>query len=55
VVLEVIPGAVRRPDNGGDRAVEIGDRDFGMEDADGDIVPGVLSIGSHPVYWARGE
>ena len=26
-----------------------------MEDADGDIVPGVLSFGPHPVCWACGE
>jgi len=33
VVFEVISGAVRRPDFGGDCTVEIGDRDFGVKDA----------------------
>ena len=49
VVLEIIPGAVRWPDHGGDRAVEVGDRDRCMEDPHGNIVPGMLSFGPHPV------
>ena len=44
--------AVRRPDHGGDRAVEICDRDRSVEDADGDIVQGVFSFGPHPVCRA---
>ena len=52
VVLEVIPGAGRRPDHGGDCVVEVGDRDIGMEDADGDIVPGVFSFCEDPVCRA---
>ena len=54
VVLEVILGTVRWPDNGGDCALEVGDRDRCLEDADGDIVPGMFPIGSHPVcrsFW----
>jgi len=42
------------PDNGGDCAVEVGDRDLGMEDTDGAIVPGVFSISEDTVYRARG-
>ena len=49
VVLEDIPGAVRRPDYGGDCVMEVSDRDLGMEDADGDIVPGVFSFCEDPV------
>ena len=52
VVLEVIPGAGGRPDHGGDCVVEVGDRDIGMEDADGDIVPGVFSFCPYPVCGA---
>jgi len=38
MVFEIILGAGGRPDFGGNRAVGIGDRDFGLEDpADGDI------------------
>lgn len=55
VVFEVIPGAVRRPNYGGNCALEVGDRDLGVEDADGDIVPGVFSFGSHTVCRACGE
>ena len=53
VVLEVIPGAVCRPDHGGNCVVEIGDRDRCMEDADGDIVSGVLSFREDPVCGAH--
>lgn len=49
VVLEVIPGAVRRPDLKGDCIVEVGDGDRCMEGADGDIVPGVFTPVSHSV------
>jgi hypothetical protein len=55
MVLEIIPGANCRPDYGGDRALEVGDRDLGMEDADSDIVPGVFSFGEDPVYWSAGK
>ena len=44
---------VRRPDHGGDCAVEVGDRDRCVEDADGDIVPGVFSFSKDTVYRAR--
>jgi hypothetical protein len=50
VVLEVIPGAIRRPDHRGDCAVEVGDGDRCMEDADDDIVSRVFSFGKDPVY-----
>jgi len=52
VVLEVIPGAVRRPDHGGDCFVEVGDRDRNVEDADGFVVPGVFSFCEDPVCGA---
>ena len=61
VVLEVIPGAGRRPDHGGDCAVEVGDRDRGMEDTDGVVVPGVLPFSPHSVcgacrrWWSRAD
>jgi hypothetical protein len=35
--------------------MEVSDRDFCMEDADGDIISGVLSFGPHPVYWTGRE
>jgi len=36
--------------------LEVGDRDRCMEDADGDIVPGMFSFGPHPVCGAcRGK
>ena len=54
MVFKIIPGAVRRPDLGGDRSVEVGDRDRSVEDADGDIVPGMFSISEDTVYRARG-
>jgi len=52
MVLEVIPGAGCRPDHGGNCVVEVGDRDCCVEDADGDIVPGLFSFSEDPVYWA---
>jgi len=52
VVLEVIPGADRRPDHGGGCVVEVGDRDCRVEDVDGDIVPGVFSFCEDPVCRA---
>ena len=52
VVFEVISGANCRPDHGSDCIMEVGDGDGSLEDADGDIVPGVFSIGPHPVYQA---
>src|SRR5208283_2724619 len=52
VVLEIIPGTVSMPNHGGDCAVEIGNRDGCMEDANGDSVPSVFSFGPHPVCWA---
>jgi hypothetical protein len=55
VVFEVILGAINWPDHGGDRALEVRDRNIGMEDADGDIVPGVFSFGPHPVCRAGWE
>jgi hypothetical protein len=32
--------------------MEVGDRDFGMEDVDCYIVPGLFSFGPHPVCRA---
>jgi len=55
VVLEALPGAGCRPDHGGNRALEVGDRDLGVEDADGDIVPGLFSFGPDPVYRTFGR
>jgi len=52
MVFKGIPGAAKRPDHGGDCALEVGDGDFCVEDADGDIVPGVFSFGSYPVCGA---
>ena len=43
VVLEVIPGAVRRLDHGGDCTLEVGDGDCCVEDTDSDIVPDLFS------------
>jgi hypothetical protein len=34
--------------------MEVGHRDRSLEDADGDIVPGVFSFGPDPVHGARG-
>ena len=53
MVFKIIPGAVFRPDLGGDCVMEVGDRDFGMEDADGDIVQGVFSFGTGSGLWDR--
>jgi len=53
MVFEVIPGAIHRQDHGGDCTVEIGDRDGCMEDADGDIVSGLLSFREDPVCGAH--
>ena len=55
VVLETISGAIRRPEDGGDCCVEVSDRDRCVENADGDIVPGLFSIGLYPVCWSAGE
>jgi hypothetical protein len=54
MVFEIIPRADCRPDYGSDRTVEVGNRDFSMEDADSDILPGVLSFGTDTVCGARG-
>lgn|GEM_PF-5162064 len=40
------------PDLRGDCAVEVSNRDRSVEDADGDIMPGMLSFGTHPVCGA---
>jgi hypothetical protein len=50
VVLEAIPGAGCRPDHRGDCVVEVGDRDFCVENTYSDIVSGVFSLGSHSIY-----
>jgi len=50
VVLEVIPGTGCGLDYGSDCAVEVSDRNRCMEDAYGDILPGVFSFGEDPVY-----
>jgi hypothetical protein len=55
MVFEVVSGTVRRPDDGGDCVMEIGDRDLGMEDADGDIVPGVFSFEEDSICGSAGE
>ena len=52
MVLEGIPGAAKWPDHRGDCALEVGDGDRCIEDADGAIVPGVFSFGSYPVCGA---
>ena len=51
-LLEVIPGEVRRPDHRGNCIVGSQRPKPQLEDADGDIVPGVFSFGPYPVYWA---
>ena len=55
VVFEVVSGTVSGPDNGSDRALEIGDRDRSLEDADAVVVPGVLPLSEDSVCWSAGE
>jgi len=41
------------PDNGSDRALEVGDRDRSLEDADAVVVPGVFSLITDTVHGSR--
>ncbi len=55
VFLETLPGAISWSDQRSDCYVEVGDRDRSVEDADGDIVSGVLSFCEDPVCRSAGE
>jgi hypothetical protein len=52
MLFKVIPGAALRPDHRGDCVREVGDGNRCMEDADGDIVPGVFSFCTYQVCRA---
>ena len=54
MVLEAVSGAARGPDYGGGCAMEVGDRDRRVEDADAVVVPGVFSFGEDTVHGACG-
>jgi len=53
MVFQVVSGAVNGPDHGSDRALEVGDRDRSLKDADKVVVPGLFSLSTDQVYGSR--